>query len=210
MNSGEIQAIERKPDPRSLNGKDTQFKPGQSGNPKGKPKGILNFKTRLEMATKVLAEKFAADYNNKYAKGIKAKQRKAMTVEEVDILGDIFLQYVNKARSGDLKAIDSLLDRAYGKAVQPLKHSGDQENPIEHSLRVDKSVERAAAMLGRFGLAVPTESPKPTPPPAKAAKQAAPAPAPVVPAAPKPAKKAAKGGVKKRKPYQRYGHPHTQ
>lgn len=99
------------------------YKKGQSGNPKGRPKGLLDFKTRLRIAIDRLAEGFVEQHNSKYPK-------KPITVEDVDIMGDIFAQYVNKARAGDQKAIDSLLDRAYGKATQPVEIGGIVGNPL--------------------------------------------------------------------------------
>ena len=154
----------------------TPFQPGQSGNPAGRPKGVLNFKTRLEMALSALAVEFAAQYNKKHP-------NKPINADDVDIMGDIFQQFVNKARNGDLKAIDSLLDRAYGKAVQPLKHQGDPENPLE--LSQESAKERAARMLAMYGHPV-KKSEKPKKEKEATASVAVEKPAKVVKAAPKP------------------------
>lgn len=107
--------------------KDTQFKPGKSGNPKGKAKGVLNFATRLDMALDRLTDVHVEQYNKKH--------KKKITAEDVDIMGDVIAQLVNKARNGDQKAIDSLLDRAYGKATQPLEVGGMQDNPLVEAQR---------------------------------------------------------------------------
>lgn len=106
--------------------------PGEVRNPNGRPVGILDLKTRLNLGLSQLALEFAEAHNLKYKDQIKAKKRAAMVGEEVDIMGDVFRQYINMARNGNLKAIDSLLDRAYGKATAKLEVSGDPEHPIHH------------------------------------------------------------------------------
>ena len=118
------------------------IKPGEIRNPKGRPKGVLNYKTRLNIALDGLALQFAEAHNTKYSAQIKAKKKKAMTSDDIDIMGDVFSQYVNKARNGDLKAIDSLLDRTYGKAKQPVEVSGKDGKPIEHTVKVAEAEER--------------------------------------------------------------------
>jgi len=115
-------------------GERTQFKPGQSGNPAGRPKGLLDFKTRLGFAITRYAEEFAAQHNTKHPK-------KQITPDDVDIMGDIFVQLINKARNGDLKAIDSLLDRTYGKATQPVELGGIQGNPLAEAQRKQAMAE---------------------------------------------------------------------
>jgi len=79
------------------------------------------------MAVDLLAEQYVAQHNKKH----KAK----ITIDEVDIMGDIFAQLVNKARNGDQKAIDSLLDRVYGKATQPVEVGGIVGNPLAEAQR---------------------------------------------------------------------------
>lgn len=118
------------------------IKPGEVRNPTGRPKGVLNYKTRLNIALDALALQFADAHNAKYADAIKNKKRKAMDADEVDIMGDVFTQFVNKARNGDLKAIDSLLDRTYGKAKQPVEVSGKDGKPIEYTVKVKEAEER--------------------------------------------------------------------
>ncbi len=68
--------------------KQTRFKTGQSGNPKGRPKGTLNLATVL---ARTLREKVVIDENGK---------RKTVTKLEVAIA-----QLVTKATSGDGHAI---------------------------------------------------------------------------------------------------------
>jgi hypothetical protein len=72
---------------------DSQFQPGQSGNPKGRPKGSLNVVTVLE---KALREKVAITEGGR---------RKVITKLDAAVK-----QVVNKAAQGDPKAIQLLLN----------------------------------------------------------------------------------------------------
>jgi hypothetical protein len=72
--------------------KSTQFKKGQSGNPKGRPKGTLNLTTVLD---KELREKVIINENG---------QRKTVTKMEAAIK-----QLVNKSAGGDLAALRHLM-----------------------------------------------------------------------------------------------------
>lgn len=101
-----------------------------SPNPKGRPKGILNFSTRLNMAIDRLAHEYAAQHNKKYKDQIAAGVIKAIDEEDVDIMGDIFAKYVNAARNGDLKTAKDLLDRSYGRAIQKVEVGGIEGNPL--------------------------------------------------------------------------------
>jgi hypothetical protein len=71
----------------------TRFKKGQSGNPKGRPKGTLNMATVL---ARTLREKVIINENG---------QRKVITKLEAAVK-----QLVNKAASGDLRALRHLAD----------------------------------------------------------------------------------------------------
>jgi hypothetical protein len=71
----------------------TRFKKGQSGNSKGRPKGALNLATVL---AKTLREKVIINENG---------QRKVITKLEAAVK-----QLVNKAASGDLRALRHLAD----------------------------------------------------------------------------------------------------
>jgi hypothetical protein len=71
----------------------TQFRPGQSGNPAGRPRGAKNFATALE---EELQARVTITENGK---------RKHISKQEV-----IAKRLVNKAVSGDLKAIPMLLN----------------------------------------------------------------------------------------------------
>ena len=103
---------------------------GPSPNPKGRPKGILNFSTRLNMAIDRLAHEYAQQHNKKFKEQIAAGIIKPIDEDDVDIMGDIFAKYVNAARNGDLKTAKDLLDRSYGKAIQKVEVGGIEGNPL--------------------------------------------------------------------------------
>lgn len=73
--------------------KDTRFKPGKSGNPKGRPKGSRNRATLLE---EVVNARIQVSENG---------QRKNVTKLEAG-----YIQLANKAAGGDLQAIKMLND----------------------------------------------------------------------------------------------------
>ncbi len=75
----------------------TRFEKGVSGNPKGRPKGTLNVAT---VFTKTLREKVVINENG---------QRKTVTKLEAALK-----QLVNKAASGDLRALRQLIELAHG------------------------------------------------------------------------------------------------
>src|SRR4029077_18178750 len=71
--------------------KATRFKPGQSGNPKGRPKGVRNFETDLDEAPRALVE----------VKTNGGDRRLTMQKALLQTLAE-------KARDGDLRAIQHL------------------------------------------------------------------------------------------------------
>ena len=85
-----------------------EFKPGQTGNPKGRPKGTKNLSSLL----------------------------KDMLNEKVDVLIDgkkvqkefqetIIRKLILKAAAGDIKAIAEIFDRVEGKAKQAISHESE-------------------------------------------------------------------------------------
>ncbi len=74
------------------------FKPGQSGNPKGRPKGTTDFKTKFRKAIEALAEK------------------NEITGDELEL--QIIQKGIASARKGDYKFYKDLFDRVYGKPQQ--------------------------------------------------------------------------------------------
>jgi hypothetical protein len=87
----------------------TQFKPGQSGNPAGRPHGAKNFATVIEQE---LDSRVTVTENGR---------RKRFSKRQV-----IAKRLVNKAASGDLKAIPLLLNEARAHQSNPAEAEPDQ------------------------------------------------------------------------------------
>lgn len=84
------------------------WKPGQSGNPKGKPKGTKNFKTILAQVLGAYKEDFAG--------------------EEIDGAKKVAITLFKKAvyeKNGDIAAIRELLDRLEGRPIQNINQRHD-------------------------------------------------------------------------------------
>lgn len=109
------------PNPQNLEGKG--FKPGQSGNPAGRPKGIPNSKTILQRFL-ALEEKIANPVT-----GVE---------ESMSQLEIMYLKQIAKARKGDLSAMKEVIDRYEGKPQQT----------VEMNLAVDPRKEILDKYLG--------------------------------------------------------------
>ena len=88
----------------------TRFKKGVSGNPKGRPKGALNVAT---VFIKTLREKVVVNENGR---------RKTVTKLEAALK-----QLVNKAASGDIRALRQLLDSA--RDAEAKQNASEAQNP---------------------------------------------------------------------------------
>jgi len=94
------------------------WKPGQSGNPKGKPKGIPNSKTRLLRLLELTEQ---------------LKNPISGELEGFSVAEQMDLAVILKAKKGDIKAYNAILDRLEGKPTQAIEHSGGK-NPIRQIL----------------------------------------------------------------------------
>lgn len=99
------------------------FQPGQSGNPKGKPKGTKSISTNIKL---LLSKRQELSSDSPIGK---AGQKK--TWSEI-----IAAKIVVDAANGNVKAQREILDRTEGKITQPLSHIGLQ--PIICSNTKDK------------------------------------------------------------------------
>jgi hypothetical protein len=106
----------------------TRFKKGQSGNPKGRPKGTLNLVTVL---ARTLREKVIINEHG---------QRRVVTKLEAAIK-----QLVNKAASGDLAAL-----RHLAGLVQSAEEQAAQTPPVNPPLGEDDQ-KVVQGILERFG-----------------------------------------------------------
>lgn len=99
--------------------KSTRFRPGQSGNPHGRPKGSMNLETLLD---KALDAKVTMETQN---------GTKRITKREA-----ILLKWVNQALAGDTKSIQALLpwivktDEHKNKLAQMLEDVSEEDNEI--------------------------------------------------------------------------------
>jgi hypothetical protein len=81
------------------------FKPGQSGNPKGKPKGTISITTVLR---KLIEKRMQInDPISKLPKNLKIKEIMALAL-------------IKKAVAGDVHALEVAMERLEGKPVQPV------------------------------------------------------------------------------------------
>ena len=106
----------------------TRFKKGQSGNPKGRPKGSLNMATVL---AKTLREKVVINEHG---------QRRVVTKLEAAVK-----QLVNKSAAGDLAAL-----RQLSALVQSAEEQAAQTPPSNAALSEDDQ-RVAQGILKRFG-----------------------------------------------------------
>lgn len=83
-----------------------QWQPGQSGNPKGRPKGIVSITDTLRKVIEKKMETIDPVTKNKDRKKIK----------EI-----IALALVGKALKGDVRAIQEMLDRLEGRVTQKVE-----------------------------------------------------------------------------------------
>ncbi len=106
----------RKGEDIAKDGFNTRWKPGQSGNPAGKPKGTQHSSTRMRRLLDAVQK----------AKNPVTKQEEDFTTLE---LMDAAL--IARALKGDVIAYREILDRVEGKTAQPIEHTGKDGGPIE-------------------------------------------------------------------------------
>jgi hypothetical protein len=102
--------------------KDTQFKPGQSGNPKGLPKGSKSFKTRIR-------ELLAGIGDGEWTSPIAAEYIKIIFAKNKD---GTYISPVSERR----RALKDVMDRLEGMPKHDIEISGNDGQPIETILRI--------------------------------------------------------------------------
>lgn len=93
------------------------YKKGQSGNPKGRPKGALNRSTIAKKWLEVLSQEEIEDGVVKWL-----SNEEAMT-----------LALIQKARKGDVNAYKALMDSAYGTAKDSIDINSSET--IDHDFK---------------------------------------------------------------------------
>lgn len=108
--------MSRKKEEIVKDGEKTRFKPGESGNPNGRTKGIPNAATRYRRFLELM----------KNEKNPVTGENDDLTVAEL-----MDLQQIKSALDGDLAAYKEILDRLEGKAVQSTELTGKDGEAIE-------------------------------------------------------------------------------
>ena len=103
-------------------GKDTQFKPGESGNADGRPKDRKSFKTIIQE----IAEQ-NIDYKDLKNKKISIKAGEALIIS-------LFAKAIYKK---DSQAAKILMEHAEAKKIE---FSGDEDNPIKIESKVEMNI----------------------------------------------------------------------
>ncbi len=88
------------------------FKPGQSGNPAGRPKGSKNRSTIIKKWLTALD---------------KGKNPMTGDTEDMTVEDKMTLALIAKALKGDTSAYKALMDSAYGQPKQELETTGNSE-----------------------------------------------------------------------------------
>ena len=86
---------------------ETQFKPGESGNPNGRPKGS---------AENSITGIIRANSGDQVTFKLKGEEHTMSKAEAMDFI------LTSKAIAGNLKAMEIYMDRHDGKSVQPQEH----------------------------------------------------------------------------------------
>ena len=88
------------------------FKPGQSGNPKGRPKGAKSRSTVIKRWLEAMD---------------KGKNPMTGEVESMSVEDKMTLALIGKALKGDTQAYKALMDSAYGQPKQEIEEVSTQE-----------------------------------------------------------------------------------
>lgn len=123
-------------------GKLKSFEPGQSGNQKGRPKGVPNAKTRMARFLELSIN----------GKNPITKEDELFTVAEL-----MDLQVISKAIKGDLQAWEKINDRLEGKAKQTTEHTGEVKQTIDLNTLSLEEKRKALELLQKADLKTDNE-----------------------------------------------------
>lgn len=105
------------------------WKPGESGNPKGRPPG----KSFKDVLAYLLDRKVGKELQTDVDVAFEAEYGRPMTHRE-----STAWQQVVKANAGDTRAFMALADRAEGKPAQPIESSGNVTLVVSEKFRPKK------------------------------------------------------------------------
>ena len=121
------------------------YKPGKSGNPKGRPLGSKSLKGAFEAVASL-------DFGMvKFPGGI---ERELTGTEK------IALKIYKMAKGGDLRAADMYFDRTSGKVAQPIKNIGDGMGKVSITIKRELNDEEDPNVEVRTERVEPTEEKK--------------------------------------------------
>ena len=106
-----------------------RFQPGRSGNPKGRPRGVKNFSTRLD---EELARSIVLNENGK-----RKRMQKIQAIAK---------QLVHKALSNDAKAINHVIEHARRTEGSPEASVGYSFAQREDEIVLNKLIQRLRLM----------------------------------------------------------------
>ena len=104
------------PNPENIIGKG--FKPGQSGNPAGRPKGLRNFSTIIRKAL-----------NEKIEIPVEGGGKKKIRLDQAMVIAQI-----KTALKGNTKAFNAIIDRVDGKVAEKHELTGKDGQPLPAAL----------------------------------------------------------------------------
>lgn len=108
---------------------ETQFKPGVSGNPKGRPKGSRNRSTIVRQILEM--ENILPDEIHKALVKQFPDLKKNISVEEMMVL---VMVRKSVAQGGDVRAFTAIMDSAYGKTLDSTISDGTFEDSSKDDL----------------------------------------------------------------------------
>jgi Family of unknown function (DUF5681) len=121
--------------------KQTRFRKGQSGNPKGRPRGAKNMAT---LFTKALKERVIVSENGR---------RRSISKQEA-----LVKHLVNKALSGDRRLLQLLLDEVHVIEARAESSAAGDDTPNETDLRVFRQLHERIRRQLRKGEAIDESS----------------------------------------------------
>ena len=128
-------------------GKDTQWQPGQSGNPSGRKPNIFK-KLKLDYEfTKQDLENVIVSLLLKPDKELAKLNKNPSTPVFMKV---IISGIMHDRKRGDIKVTNPLLDRVYGKAKESHEHSGNMN--VTANLPVEERDKRLSELLEKHGL----------------------------------------------------------